>query len=89
MAKTYRISVQQNFIVKTTDIREVLLNYEFSDFSSCNSIVGETEYEDGSHTYTELSPCSCDQCECDNVDDYTEEGTNCEECYRDCVVTEG
>jgi hypothetical protein len=33
--------------------------------------------------------CNCDQCECDNVDDYTEEGTNCEECYRDCVVTEG
>jgi hypothetical protein len=90
MAKTYRLSLEQVFIIKTNDIEEVLRNYEFSDFCSCKSIVGEPEFESGTSTYEELVAvrCNCDQCECDNVDDYTEGGWTCEKCFRDCVVTE-
>ena len=88
MAKTYQIRFSHNFIIKTDDIREVILNYEFPDFTRCESIEGEPEYVDGSQTYTELSPCDCNECECDNTDDYTEDGWTCEECFRDCVVTE-
>jgi hypothetical protein len=54
MAKTYRISLEQDFIIKTTDIQEVMRNYEFSDFCRCTSIVGEPEYEGGKTTYEEL-----------------------------------
>ena len=35
------------------------------------------------------SPCNCDQCECPNMDEYTDEGNTCEECFRDCLPTEG
>jgi hypothetical protein len=54
MAKTYRVNFEHNFVIKTTDINEVLLNYEFPDFCSCTSIVGEPEYESGKTTYEEL-----------------------------------
>jgi hypothetical protein len=37
----------------------------------------------------EPSACMCDQCECDNDDDYTAENGTCEECFRDCLPTEG
>lgn len=33
--------------------------------------------------------CDCDQCECKNTDDYTEENGTCEDCFRDCQITEG
>lgn len=33
--------------------------------------------------------CDCDQCECDNEDDYTKDGGTCEECFRNCQPTEG
>jgi hypothetical protein len=33
--------------------------------------------------------CNCDECECDNQDDYTEENGTCEDCFRDCLPTEG
>ena len=33
--------------------------------------------------------CNCDECECENQDDYTEENGTCEECFRDCLPTEG
>ena len=29
--------------------------------------------------------CGCDQCDCKNTDDYTEEGYACEECFMNCV----
>jgi hypothetical protein len=32
--------------------------------------------------------CNCDECECENLDEYTEENGTCEECFRDCQVTE-
>jgi hypothetical protein len=89
MAKTYRVNFEHNFVIKTTDINEVLLNYEFPDFCSCTSIVGEAEFDSSLVGYTEVSPCNCDQCECDENDDYTEDGWTCEKCFRDCVVTEG
>ena len=33
--------------------------------------------------------CNCDECECENQDEYTQENGTCEECFRDCQVTEG
>jgi hypothetical protein len=85
----YQFTVTHDFLLTTTDINEVISNYEVCDFSSCESLIGEPELVSKNITWVELSKCNCDQCDCDNVDDYTEEGTNCEECYRDCVITEG
>jgi hypothetical protein len=36
-----------------------------------------------------LDKCNCDQCECKNQDDYTAENETCEDCFRDCLPTEG
>lgn len=33
--------------------------------------------------------CNCDECECKNQDDYTEDNGTCEDCFRDCQITEG
>ena len=30
--------------------------------------------------------CDCDQCDCKNTDD---DGNTCEDCFRDCLPTEG
>lgn len=32
--------------------------------------------------------CKCD-CSCQNIDDYTLEGTTCEDCFRDCSEITG
>jgi rRNA maturation protein Rpf1 len=37
----------------------------------------------------EASKCACNECECVIKDDYTKEGGTCEECFRECVSTEG
>jgi len=39
-------------------------------------------------TKEEVNACNCDQCECANQDDYTEENGTCEECYTDCQPIE-
>jgi hypothetical protein len=89
MTPTYRLSMKHDFIITTNDLDEVRKNYQFPDFSDCNSIVGEAEFEAGTDTWTKVSPCDCDQCECVNTDDYTESGWTCEDCFRDCLETEG
>ena len=33
--------------------------------------------------------CNCNECECKNEDDYTAENETCEDCFRDCLPTEG
>jgi hypothetical protein len=91
MSKTYRLSVRHDFKITTDNIDEVRLNYMFPDFSECKSIQGEAEFLDGLDTWTEYVPnaCNCDQCQCDSQDDYTEENGTCEDCFRDCLPTEG
>lgn len=54
-AKIYRIDMEHTFLIKTTDIEEVILNYHFPDFIDCKSIIDEAEYEGGGTTWTELA----------------------------------
>ena len=54
MTKAYQISMRHDFIVETNDIEEVLRNYQFPDFSDCESIVGDPEFIDGSNTWDEM-----------------------------------
>lgn len=44
---------------------------------------------DSKDTYLDIQrayegKCDCDQCECLNVDEYTQENGTCEECFRLC-----
>jgi hypothetical protein len=55
MAKTYRITMTHQFLIETTDIQEVMLNYQFPDFIDCESIVGEPEYLMGGNEWEEMS----------------------------------
>jgi len=55
MSKTYRITMTHQFLIETTDIQEVMLNYQFPDFSDCESIVGEPEYLMGGNEWEEMS----------------------------------
>ena len=55
MSKTYRITMTHQFLVETTDIQEVMLNYHFTDFIDCESIVGEPEYLMGGNEWEEMS----------------------------------
>lgn len=55
MSKTYRITMTHQFLVETTDIQEVMLNYQFPDFIDCESIVGEPEYLMGGNEWEEMS----------------------------------
>ena len=55
MSKTYRITMTHQFLIETTDIQEVMLNYQFPDFIDCESIVGEPEYLMGGNEWEELS----------------------------------
>lgn len=43
----------------------------------------------GEYKDEEKTKCNCDKCECDNSDDYTEEGDTCENCFSNCLTTEG
>jgi len=49
--KLYMFESTTTFAIWTTDIEEVVLNYQFPDFIDCKSIVGEPEYDGGSQTY--------------------------------------
>jgi len=84
MTKTYRLSMRHDFIIKTDDIQKVLNEYEFPNFDYV--LDDEAEFIDGQNTWTELKPCDCDQCDCKNTDD---DGNTCEDCFRDCLPTEG
>ena len=55
MSKTYRVTMTHQFLIDTTDIQEVMLNYQFPDFSDCESIVGEPEYLAGGNEWEEMS----------------------------------
>lgn len=59
--------------VECEDCNEVLLDYD-------NELLLKTETPNA---------CNCDECECKNQDDYTEENGTCEDCFRDCQITEG
>lgn len=87
MTKTYHLSMRHDFIIKTDNIEKVLKDYEFPDF--LDLLEDEAEFIDGQNTWKEVTPCDCDQCDCKNTDDYTLGGNTCEECFRDCLPTEG
>jgi hypothetical protein len=55
MTKTYEVTFEHTFVIKTDDIQEVLLNYEFPDFTDCKSIVGEPEFDSSIVNYQESS----------------------------------
>jgi hypothetical protein len=55
MSKTYKLTMTHQFYIETNDIREVLNNYQFPDFSDCESIVGEPEYLTGGNEWQEMS----------------------------------
>ena len=54
MSKLYSVTFEHTFAIRTNDIQEVILNYEFPDFSSCTSIEGEPEFDGGKQTYYEI-----------------------------------
>jgi hypothetical protein len=43
----------------------------------------------GSQIMLAENACNCNECECKNQDDYTAEKETCEDCFRDCLPTEG
>jgi hypothetical protein len=43
------------FYLETTDIEEVMKNYQFPDFSDCESIIGEPEFLINSNEWVEMS----------------------------------
>lgn len=86
MTKTYRLSMRHDFVIKTDDIQKVLNGYEFPDFSQV--LEDEAEFIDGQNTWTEVTPCDCDQCECTNHDDYTKDNGTCEDCFTVCLNTD-
>ena len=55
MSKTYKLTMTHQFYIETTDIREVLDNYQFPDFTDCESVVGEPEYLMGGNDWEEMS----------------------------------
>ena len=55
MAKTYKLRMYHEFYLETTDIEEVMRNYQFPDFCDCESIVGEPEFVMNSNEWTEMS----------------------------------
>jgi len=55
MTKTYRLSMEHEYLLATTDYDEVRANYEFPDFYRCESIVGEAEFEGGLDTGEEMA----------------------------------
>ena len=61
MSKTYRITMTHQFLIETTDIQEVMLNYQFPDFIDCESIVGEPEYLMGGNEWEEMSDSELDE----------------------------
>ena len=61
IAKVYRIDMEHTYIIKTTDVEEVIKNYHFPKFIDCKSIVGEPEYEGGGNTWTELTKVEIDE----------------------------
>ncbi len=55
MTKTYKLTMTHEFYIETNDIEEVVRNYQFPDFSDCESIVGEPEYLMGGNEWAEMS----------------------------------
>lgn len=53
MTKTYEVTFKLTYIIETSDIDEVLLNYQYLDFMDCKSIVGEAEFESSIVEYQE------------------------------------
>jgi hypothetical protein len=48
------------FYLETTDIEEVMKNYQFPDFCDCESIVGEPEFLINSNSWVEMSDSELD-----------------------------
>jgi len=61
MSKTYKVSMYHEFYLETTDIEEVMTNYQFPDFIDCESIVGEPEYLMGGNEWAEMSEAELEQ----------------------------
>ena len=60
MSKTYKVSMYHEFYLETTDIEEVMKNYQFPDFIDCESIVGEPEFLINSNSWVEMSDSELD-----------------------------
>jgi hypothetical protein len=55
MSKTYKITMNHEFYIETTDIEEVMTNFQFPDFSDCESIIGEPEFLWNTNSWVEMS----------------------------------
>jgi hypothetical protein len=55
MTKNYKLTMTHEFYIKTNDIEEVVRNYQFPDFSDCESIIGEAQYLMGGNTWAEIT----------------------------------
>lgn len=53
MTKTYEVTFELTYFIKTNDIQEVLLNYQYLDFTDCKSVIGEPEYDSSIVNYQE------------------------------------
>ena len=60
MSKTYKVSMYHEFYLETTDIEEVMKNYQFPDFCDCESIIGEPEFLINSNEWVEMSDSELD-----------------------------
>jgi hypothetical protein len=53
--------MNHEFYIETTDIEEVMTNYQFPDFSDCESIIGEPEFLINSNEWVEMSDSELDK----------------------------
>jgi hypothetical protein len=51
----YQFNVTHDFLITTTDINEVISNYEVCDFSNCESLIGKPELTYKNITWVEIS----------------------------------
>ena len=61
MSKTYKVTMLHQFYLETTDIEEVMTNYQFPDFCDCESIIGEPEFLINSNEWVEMSDSELDE----------------------------
>jgi hypothetical protein len=61
MSKTYKLTMTHEFYLETNDIQEVVRNYQFPDFTDCESIVGEPRFSMGGNEWEEITKAELEE----------------------------
>ena len=83
--RSYELEKVESYAIRARNIDEAMEILNGLDNSSAFRVNVRAVYAG----QEEASKCACNECECVIKDDYTKEGGTCEECFRECVSTEG